>query len=136
MHRWRRRLPGIYTTVDEIHKAWLTTFPTKFTHPQDGRFDCPDRLFNDLGKCWAGCIDENNMSDVKELTPEFFYCPEIFLNSNKLPLGEMQVRDIWGNGRFPAAFPDCTGSHCVSELCATPLIKPLILYLILYPFLE
>lgn len=32
------------------------------------------------------------MSDVKELTPEFFYSPEIFLNSNKLPLGEMQVR--------------------------------------------
>lgn len=31
------------------------------------------------------------MSDVKELTPEFFYSPEIFLNSNKLPLGEMQV---------------------------------------------
>lgn len=31
------------------------------------------------------------MSDVKELTPEFFYCPDIFLNANKLPLGEMQV---------------------------------------------
>lgn len=58
---------------------------------QGGRFDCPDRLFEDLSQSWKGCIDENNMSDVKELTPEFFYCPEIFLNSNKLPLGEMQV---------------------------------------------
>lgn len=37
------------------------------------------------------------MSDVKELTPEFFYSPEIFLNSNKLPLGEMQVRACCSN---------------------------------------
>lgn len=59
---------------------------------QDGRFDCPDRMFYDMKQCWSGCIDVNNMSDVKELTPEFFYCPEIFLNSNKLPLGEQQVR--------------------------------------------
>lgn len=59
--------------------------------PQGGRFDCPDRMFHDVDQCWKGCIDENNMSDVKELTPEFFYCPDIFLNSNKLPLGEMQV---------------------------------------------
>ncbi|CAM9130173.1 unnamed protein product, partial [Hapterophycus canaliculatus] len=57
---------------------------------QGGRFDCPDRLFQDLGQSWKGCIDENNMSDVKELTPEFFFCPDILLNSNKLPLGEMQ----------------------------------------------
>ena len=30
------------------------------------------------------------MSDVKELIPELYYMPEAFLNSNNLPLGELQ----------------------------------------------
>ena len=29
-------------------------------------------------------------SDVKELIPEMFCCPEAFLNTNNLPLGELQ----------------------------------------------
>ena len=45
-------------------------------------------------------------SDVKELIPEFFTCPEMFLNSNKFPLGTTQdgtpVNDVilppWANG--------------------------------------
>ncbi|CAM9496985.1 unnamed protein product, partial [Ectocarpus fasciculatus] len=65
-------------------------FTTLHINLQGGRFDCPDRLFADLGQSWKGCTDESTMSDVKELTPEFFYCPDMFLNANKLPLGEMQ----------------------------------------------
>ena len=55
---------------------------------QGGRFDCPDRLFFDIRRTWQGC--NNSMSDVKELIPELFCCPEILINSNRLPLGELQ----------------------------------------------
>lgn len=30
------------------------------------------------------------MSDVKELIPEFFCCPDMLINTNKLNLGELQ----------------------------------------------
>ena len=55
---------------------------------ESGRFDCPDRLFFDVAGCWKSCL--SSTSDVKELIPEFFTCPEIFLNTNNLPLGETQ----------------------------------------------
>ena len=55
---------------------------------QSGRFDVPDRLFFDIAQCWRGCM--NSTSDVKELVPEFYTCPEVFLNTNNLPLGKMQ----------------------------------------------
>lgn len=57
-------------------------------HLQGGRFDCPDRIFFDLSRTWSGCNE--SMSDVKELVPELFSCPEVLINSNRLPLGELQ----------------------------------------------
>lgn len=56
---------------------------------QGGRFDCPDRLFFDLSSTWAGV--QNSMSDVKELIPEMYCFPECLINSNRLPLGELQT---------------------------------------------
>ena len=55
---------------------------------QGGKFDVPDRLFFDIESTWEGC--NKAMSDVKELIPEMFGCPEILLNTNNLPLGELQ----------------------------------------------
>jgi hypothetical protein len=63
-------------------------FTTLAINLQGGRFDCPDRLFFDVNSTWNGV--NQSMSDVKELIPEMFCCPEILLNSNKLPLGELQ----------------------------------------------
>jgi len=57
---------------------------------QSGRFDCPDRLFFDLSASWNSCM--TSTSDVKELIPEFFTCPEIFSNTNKFPLGRTQSK--------------------------------------------
>ena len=54
---------------------------------QSGRFDQPDRLFHSIAATWSHCSSNENLSDVKELTPEFFYCPELFRNEAKLPLG-------------------------------------------------
>ena len=70
---------------------------------QGGKFDCPDRLFFSIGSTWSGI--NNSISDVKELIPELFFCPEILLDSNNLPLGELQdgssVSDVvlppWAN---------------------------------------
>jgi hypothetical protein len=39
-----------------------------------------DRLFHDVGKTWKGVMSD--MSDVKELIPEWYYLPEMFSNVN------------------------------------------------------
>ena len=56
---------------------------------QSGRFDCPDRLFFDFAGSWNGCLTSS--SDVKELIPEFFCLPEMFLNTSGFPLGRTQA---------------------------------------------
>jgi hypothetical protein len=55
---------------------------------QGGKFDVPDRIFFDIASTWKSVL--TSVSDVKELIPEFFCCPEIFINSNQLPLGTLQ----------------------------------------------
>lgn len=55
---------------------------------QSGRFDCPDRLFFDIAESWKSCLTSS--SDMKELVPEFFTLPEMFLNTNEFPLGRAQ----------------------------------------------
>jgi hypothetical protein len=52
---------------------------------QDGRFDVPDRIFYSMESSWRSI--KTSPADVKELVPEFFFCPEMFMNSNKLPFG-------------------------------------------------
>lgn len=37
---------------------------------QGGRFDHPDRMFNSVADAYKNCF--NNMSDFKELIPEFY----------------------------------------------------------------
>ena len=55
---------------------------------QDGHFDHADRLFASVAKTWQGVLD--GPADVKELTPEWFFLPEMFRNENRLPLGRSQ----------------------------------------------
>jgi Beige/BEACH domain/WD domain, G-beta repeat len=63
-------------------------FTTMAIELQSGRFDCPDRLFFDLASSWNSCMVSS--SDMKELIPEFYCLPEMFLNTNKFPLGKTQ----------------------------------------------
>lgn len=56
---------------------------------QGDRFDHADRLFHSIAETWENSL--HNSTDVKELTPEFFYQPEFLLNSNEFMLGERQV---------------------------------------------
>ena len=43
-------------------------------------------MFHSVGDAWLSA-SKNNMADVKELIPEFFYLPEFLLNSNNFDLG-------------------------------------------------
>ena len=61
---------------------------------QSGKFDHADRLFYSLKKSYNSASGLNqNLSDVKELIPEFFYLPEIFLNLNHFHLGQLQKKE-------------------------------------------
>ncbi|RKP28829.1 beach-domain-containing protein, partial [Metschnikowia bicuspidata] len=72
---------------------------------QGGAFDHADRLFHSVRKAWrsASC---DNTTDVRELTPEFFYLPEFLRNSNRFDLGTLHsgepVDDVelppWAHG--------------------------------------
>ena len=69
----------------------MEPFTTMAIDLQSGRFDCPDRLFFSVNECFKGCL--TSMSDVKELTPEWFYDPFIFINRSKFDLGKRQDTD-------------------------------------------
>lgn len=46
-------------------------------------------MFHSVGDAWMSAA-KNNMADVKELIPEFFYLPEMFVNANNFDLGVKQ----------------------------------------------
>lgn len=54
--------------------------------PQGG-FDIPERMFFSVKKEWESA-SRDNMGDVRELIPEFFYLPDFLLNSNHIELGQ------------------------------------------------
>ena len=56
---------------------------------QGGSFDHPDRLFYSIKGAWtsASC---DNMTDVRELIPEFYYLPEFLVNQNGYDFGTRQ----------------------------------------------
>lgn len=58
-----------------------------FCNFQGGHFDLADRMFHSVKENWLSAA-KNNMADVKELIPEFFYLPEFLVNSNNFDLGK------------------------------------------------
>lgn len=67
---------------------------------QDGRIDRADRLFDSLDAAWKGCL--KNSADAKELIPELYYCPEIFMNINRVPFGTTQNNQAVDKVKLPA----------------------------------
>ncbi|XP_051902129.1 neurobeachin a isoform X6 [Hippocampus zosterae] len=66
----------------------IEPFTTFFINANDGKFDHADRTFSGIGRSWRNC--QRDTADVTELIPEFYYLPEMFVNSNEYELG---VRD-------------------------------------------
>jgi len=56
---------------------------------QGGRFDVADRLFHNIGSSWKSASEEN-LQDVRELIPEFFYLPDFLTNTNHFDFGTTQ----------------------------------------------
>ncbi|XP_053176426.1 neurobeachin isoform X4 [Scomber japonicus] len=74
------------TAASALH--WLIRiepFTTFFLSANSNKFDHPDRTFSGIAHSWRNC--QRDTSDVKELTPEFYYLPEMFVNSNGYYLG-------------------------------------------------
>ncbi|KAJ5745343.1 hypothetical protein N7520_010525 [Penicillium odoratum] len=67
----------------------LQPFVKSYLLLQGGTFDHADRLFYSIRKAWESA-SRGNMTDVRELTPEFFYLPEFLINSNKYDFGLLQ----------------------------------------------
>jgi hypothetical protein len=67
----------------------LQPFVKSYLLLQGGTFDHADRLFYSIRKAWESA-SRSNMSDVRELIPEFFYLPEFLVNSNKFDFGLLQ----------------------------------------------
>ena len=72
---------------------------------QGGRFDVADRLFHNIGNSWKSA-SHDNLQDVRELIPEFFYLPDFLTNTNNFDFGITQkgktVHDVtlpkWAKG--------------------------------------
>ncbi|TSK49672.1 Neurobeachin [Bagarius yarrelli] len=68
---------------------WLVRiepFTTFFLSSNGNRFHHPNRTFSGILRSWRNC--QRDTSDVKELIPEFYYLPEMFVNNNGYGLGD------------------------------------------------
>lgn len=93
-HRSEARSSGVHTCCSCFF-SWgpykgLESLKDLEAHAwQGGRFDHADRLFGSIAAAWQNCLV--NSSDVKELTPEFFYLPNFLVNADSFCLGQRQV---------------------------------------------
>ena len=69
-------------------------FPYAFTaiEIQGIGFDCPDRLFINLQKAITSSLTEKG--DLREIIPDFFTLPELFININRLNLGKKNEKFV------------------------------------------
>ncbi|XP_044012949.1 neurobeachin isoform X11 [Aphidius gifuensis] len=72
---------------------------TMFLALQGGKFDHPNRLFSSIALSWKNC--QRDTSDVKELIPEFFFLPEMLVNSNHYRLGRQDDGSSVGDVELP-----------------------------------
>ncbi|KAM3836501.1 WD repeat- and FYVE domain-containing protein 4 [Vipera latastei] len=67
----------------------LEPFTETFRSLQGGDLDVADRMFHSLRNTWESA-SRHNMTDVRELIPEFFYLPEFLTNHNHIDFGCLQ----------------------------------------------
>jgi hypothetical protein len=61
--------------------------------------DHPDRVFTSVDYSFSNAL--NDFSDVRELIPEFYFLPEMFLNSNNANFGVKQDGNRVSNVKLP-----------------------------------
>ena len=67
---------------------------------QGGKFDVADRLFYNIGSSWKSASEEN-IQDVRELIPEFYYLPDFLTNTNGFDFGTTQKGKTVHNVTLP-----------------------------------
>ena len=67
----------------------LSPFVQSYLLLQGGNFDHADRLFYSIEKAWVSA-SRDNMTDVRELVPEFYYLPDFLQNINSYDFGLRQ----------------------------------------------
>lgn len=93
---------GTHYSTAAFTLNWLIRiepFTSYFLNLQDGKFDHADRTFHSLSTSWKNC--QRDTSDVKELIPEFFYLPEMFMNLNKYNMGSTQENNLIDDVELP-----------------------------------
>ncbi|KAJ8262151.1 hypothetical protein GJAV_G00163030 [Gymnothorax javanicus] len=93
---------GTHYSTSSFTLMWLIRmepFTTFFLNFQGGKFDHADRTFSSLSRAWRNC--QRDTSDVKELIPEFYYLPEMFVNSNNYNLGVMEDGTVVSDVELP-----------------------------------
>lgn len=67
---------------------------------QGGEFDHADRLFRSIPASWESASREN-LQDVRELIPEFYFLPEFLYNANTYELGTTQSGEVVNHVKLP-----------------------------------
>ena len=80
-----------YSTCLYLTYYLVRVFPYSYIRIelQGKNFDDPNRLFNSLPNSFEYALTQK--ADLRELIPELFCLPEMFLNMNELNLGEINV---------------------------------------------
>lgn len=79
----------------------LEPFVRSYVLLQGGAFDYADRLFDSIGKTWLSA-SRDTVTDVRELTPEFYYLPEFLTNINKYNFGSKEgTGEVVENVKLP-----------------------------------
>ncbi|XP_076003760.1 lipopolysaccharide-responsive and beige-like anchor protein isoform X3 [Genypterus blacodes] len=93
---------GTHYSTSSFTMMWLLRiepFTTFFLNFQGGKFDHADRTFSSVSRAWRNC--QRDTSDVKELIPEFYYLPEMFVNVNTYNLGVMEDSTVVSDVELP-----------------------------------
>ncbi|XP_023982442.1 lipopolysaccharide-responsive and beige-like anchor protein isoform X6 [Physeter macrocephalus] len=93
---------GTHYSTASFVLAWLLRiepFTTSFLNLQGGKFDHADRTFSSISRAWRN--SQRDTSDIKELIPEFYYLPEMFVNFNNYNLGVMDDGTVVSDVELP-----------------------------------
>jgi hypothetical protein len=66
---------------------------------QSGKFDVADRVFGHYEDSWVNATTSPN--DVRELIPDFYVLPEMFININNYDFGLTQTKERIDNVALP-----------------------------------
>lgn len=83
----------------------LPPFTQMLIQYQDNNFDQPDRTFHSIASTWKLITHDSN-TDFKELIPEFFFLPEMFLNLEQFELGRKQNNELVDDVKLPSWCPN------------------------------